>query len=134
MTERAAQRSLLVLGSNVDAEQQLGEALRALAELGQVTATSPRIASADVAGSGLIYLNQLVELAADCDALVAPLKAIERAQGRSPARMLQGLCDLDIDLLARIDEDGRPTWLADKPRQIPAVAELLRAWFAGVQD
>jgi len=118
---------LLVLGSNVDAERRLDAACRGLESLGSVVHCSRAVAGEDVAGEGGIYLNQLVQLRAalEADGLAAELKRIEAGQGRSPARMGVGLCDLDLDLLARLDQDGRLHWLADKPLRIPAVRELL---------
>jgi dihydroneopterin aldolase len=127
----ATSRWLLVLGSNCDASTQLVAARAALAALGELDEMSEPLASEDVGGSGLEYLNQLVEIVSASDALSLrlALKAIERARGRSPARMQQGLCDLDIDLLARLGDDGALHWLADKPRQIPAVRQLLTLRF-----
>jgi len=126
-----ASRWLLVLGSNCDASTQLVAARAALAALGELDGISEPLASEDVGGSGLEYLNQLVEIVSASDSLNLrlALKAIERARGRSPARMQQGLCDLDIDLLARLGDDGALHWLADKPRQIPAVRQLLTLRF-----
>jgi len=131
MDDSRAVRWLLVLGSNVDAEEQLDAALVALDHVGNVIERSSRLAGADVGGGERAYLNQLVELMADVDTDLRPaLKAIEHARGRCAERMARGLCDLDIDLLARLDERDAPQWLAEKPRQIPAVAELLRQRFA----
>ena len=127
MTEASGARWLLVLGSNVDADVQLDRALIAIAEKGSIIAASERLAGADIGGGATVYLNQLVELGIPCDVnqLAPMLKSIERALGRSAERMALGLCELDIDLLARLDEGGAPHWLADKPRQIPAVKTLL---------
>ncbi len=122
---------LLVLGSNVDASGRLRAARAALSQLGEVIGVSDERASADVAGGRLSYLNQLLELRGDLDAdrLRAALKSIEAAQGRSAERMSKGLCDLDIDLLGRLDDQGEVHWLASKPRCIPAVQALLQARF-----
>lgn len=122
---------LLVLGSNADAERRLDAARHALADLGDMLEFSRVLAGADIAGGGRGYLNQLVALRCTLDpaGLGAALKRIEAEQGRSPERMAAGLCDLDLDLLARLDQGGRPHWLADKPLRIPAVRELLAERF-----
>jgi 2-amino-4-hydroxy-6-hydroxymethyldihydropteridine diphosphokinase len=133
MDETSPTQWLLVLGSNADADAQLDRALAALADMGEIVATSERLAGEDVSGGARVYLNQLVELRMRGDAadLVQLLKAVEREQGRNAERMASGLCDLDIDLLARLDDVGQPQWLAQKPRQIPAVQTLLIARFGG---
>lgn len=127
MPESGAVDWLLVLGSNVDAERRLDAARRGLEALGLVVDSSRVLAGEDIAGGSRTYLNQLVQLRSAIEpvALGAALKRIEADQGRSPLRMREGLCDLDLDLLARLDDAGRPHWLADKPLRIPAVRELL---------
>ncbi len=134
MTEASGARWLLVLGSNTDAESQLNCALTRLADIGSIVAKSERLAGQDISGGAHVYLNQLVELRMQGDAnqLVHMLKAIERTLGRSSERMALGLCDLDIDLLARLDDADAPRWLAEKPRQIPAVKALLMKRFGSV--
>lgn len=117
---------LIALGSNVQAETRLDEALAALAGLGQVRARSARIDSADAVGRGPAYRNQLAWLrtGADASALRAALKRIERAAGRTPERCAAGLCDLDLDLLARRHGEGWQV-LDGKPLRLAAIRRLL---------
>jgi 2-amino-4-hydroxy-6-hydroxymethyldihydropteridine diphosphokinase len=131
MTEPAATGWLLVLGSNrADAAARLEAARAALAALGSIERCSPPLDGADIGGRGPRYLNQLLRLRSALPeaALRAALKGIEQAQGRSAARLADGLCDLDIDLLARLDGERVAAWLADKPLRVPAVAAALRGW------
>jgi 2-amino-4-hydroxy-6-hydroxymethyldihydropteridine diphosphokinase len=123
-------RWLLVLGSNVDgAGAILDAALLSLSTLGTLLRHSPRTLGDDIARHGPAYLNQLAELqsAMPQAALTAALKAVEREQGRAPQRLADGLCDLDIDLLAWHDGDALH-WVSDKPLQIPAVRTQLAGW------
>lgn len=116
---------LIALGSNVQAEGRLEQALAALAALGQVRETSARVDSVDAAARGPAYRNQLLRLRASADeaTLRRALKDIERAAGRDPARIAAGLCDLDLDLLARRQGEG---WrlLDGKALRVPAVRAL----------
>lgn len=121
-------RWLIVLGSNApDAASRLDAALAAIGSLGAVVRQTRRIRSDDISGRGPRYLNQLAWLdAGPCAAeLVAELKRIERAAGRTPQRVDAGTCDLDLDLLARVAPDGIIDWLTGKPVGIPAVRTLL---------
>jgi len=128
----SASRWLLVLGSNTNADHVLAQARAALREIGMVVGCSRAVEGADIGGSQQRYLNQLVELhmEADVDAVRAAAKRIERQHGRSPQRMAEGICDLDIDVVALLDGDRVKTWLADKPQRIPAVQQLLGERFA----
>lgn len=132
MPESAAvSRWLLVLGSNANARSVLAQARVALNALGEIVGSSRTVEGADVGGGEQPYLNQLVELQmdADVDAVRAATKLIEGQHGRSPQRMANGICDLDIDVVALLDGKHVKTWLADKPRQIPAVQQLLSERF-----
>jgi 2-amino-4-hydroxy-6-hydroxymethyldihydropteridine diphosphokinase len=125
-----APRWLLVLGSNRDnADALLDRATQEIHALGTIERCSSRIDGDDIAGRGPRYLNQVLLLRADCagEMLRDHLKRIEQALGRDAARLQAGLCDIDIDLLARIDGDAIE-WLADKPLRVPAVATVLREW------
>lgn len=125
-----APRWLLVLGSNRDdAGLMLDRAVQAIDALGTIERRSTRIDGDDIAARGPRYLNQVLLLRADgaADRVRAELKCIEQALGRDSARLAAGLCDIDIDLLARIDGDAID-WLTDKPLRIPAVATVLREW------
>ena len=124
-------RWLLALGSNHAPEQRLADARAALAALGEVVETSAIAAGDDISGRGARYLNQWLVLASGLDEadLAQRFKAIERDAGRTLERQAQGRCDLDIDLLARLDGDGMPAWRARKPLAIPALRGLLEARF-----
>jgi len=129
MAEPALVRWLLVLGSNADdAGGRLDAAIAAIGRLGTIEQASRRVDGDDVGGRGPRYLNQLLRMSTVLDeqTLRAALKQIEAGQGRSEARLAQGICDLDVDLLAWIGSDDRPEFVADKPLAIPAVRLLLR--------
>ncbi|MFA5683748.1 MAG: 2-amino-4-hydroxy-6-hydroxymethyldihydropteridine diphosphokinase [Lysobacteraceae bacterium] len=116
----------LALGSNVDGEDRLTSALERMARIGQLHHVSAVLTGPDASGGPRPYRNQLVCLrsALTGDDLIAALKTIERQGGRSAERMAQGLCDLDIDLLARHDpQTGMQEW-SEKPLRIPAVRRL----------
>lgn len=120
-------RWLLALGSNHAPEQRLRDARAALSALGEVVEMSAIAEGDDISGRGARYLNQWVVLASALDEadIAQRLKAIERDAGRTQERQAQGRCDLDIDLLARLDDDGKPEWRARKPLAIPALRTLL---------
>ncbi len=128
MAESAAATGwLLALGSNApDAAGRLDAAVDALAALGCVRRCSSRATGRDVSARGPRYLNQLVRVDSllGRDALIAALKTIEREQGRTDRRD-DGVCALDIDLLAALDGDGDAVWHDHKPLRIPAVRKLL---------
>lgn len=135
MTAETLAQWWLVLGSNAGGEDRFEAARRELAGLGEVVAVSREALGEDIGGGERPYRNQLLSLRCGLDeaALVAALKAIERRCGRSPARMAQGICDLDLDLLARLDRDSDPQWRSDKPLRIPAVRALVEAWQEAVK-
>ncbi len=130
----APSRWLLVLGSNANAETLLARARADLSTLGEIVGSSRTVEGADIGGGEQPYLNQLVELQMDAEveAIRAAVKRIETGLGRSAQRMASGICDLDIDVVARLDS-AELTWLADKPRRIPAVQQLLSERF-GVEQ
>ena len=95
-------RVYLSLGSNVDAERHLADALRALRERFGAIEVSPTYRSAAVGFEGAAFLNNAV--AFDCDMtredLRAWLRALEDASGRdrSLPRYADRTLDLDIAL------------------------------------
>ena len=95
-------RVYLSLGSNVDAERHLGDALHALRERFGPIEVSPTYRSAAVGFDGSAFLNNAV--AFDCDLDHAPLRewlhALEDASGRdrSLPRYADRTLDLDIAL------------------------------------
>jgi 7,8-dihydro-6-hydroxymethylpterin-pyrophosphokinase len=103
-------RWLLLLGSSLDQDDRLRTALDCLADLGESQALTPvqRFPSHD--GSGRYY-NALAEIHFDDErpVLVAALKRLETALGRH--RDETATVDIDIDILAATDADGR--WRAD---------------------
>ncbi len=124
-------RWLLALGSNHAAEQRLRDARAALSALGEVVEMSAIAEGDDISGRGARYLNQWLVLASGLDEadLAQRLKSVERDLGRTAERQAQGRCDLDIDLLARLDPVGKPEWRARKPLAIPALRALLEPRF-----
>lgn len=103
-------RAYLSLGSNVEPERHLGEALRALRERFGVLDVSPAYRSAAVGFEGAAFLN--CAAAFDCDLARADLREwlhlLEDASGRdrSLPRYADRTLDLDIALWCG---DGRCT-------------------------
>ena len=100
-------RVVLSLGSNVDPEQHLGDALRALRERFGALEVSPTYRSAAVGFEGTAFLNNAA--AFDCDmardSLRDWLHALEDASGRdrSLPRYADRTLDLDIALWCESD-------------------------------
>lgn len=100
-------RVYLSLGSNVDPERHLREALRALRERFGALEVSPTYRSAAVGFAGAAFLNNAV--AFECDlaraALRDWLRALEDAQGRDRElpRYADRTLDLDIALWCEHD-------------------------------
>lgn len=95
-------RVYLSLGSNVDAERHLGDALHALRERFGPIEVSPTYRSAAVGFDGSAFLNNAVAFDCDLDhaALREWLHALEDASGRdrSLPRYADRTLDLDIAL------------------------------------
>jgi 2-amino-4-hydroxy-6-hydroxymethyldihydropteridine diphosphokinase len=91
-------RVVLSLGSNVDAERHLADALRALRERFGAVEMSPTFRSAAVGFEGAAFLNNAA--AFDCDmyrdSLRGWLRALEDASGRD--RKLPRYADRTLDL------------------------------------
>lgn len=131
-TEAAAgPRLLLILGSNVDADAQLDRALAHIREDFAVVATSLRHPSpAAGAIAAPAYLNQaaLIRSTWPRGDIKARLRAIEAALGRERPASTSGLCAIDIDLVARIDEPGElwdtKSWNAPYARALAADLQI----------
>ena len=97
-------RVLLMLGSNVDAGQQLQAACERLRERFEVVAVSGRHPS-PAAGhaEAPAYVNQAVVITSELDqgALKVELRAIEASLGRQRPNPEPRLCPIDIDALGR---------------------------------
>lgn len=95
-------RVFLSLGSNVDAERHLADALRALRERFGAVEVSPTWRSAAVGFQGATFLNNAAafDCGMDRDSLRAWLRALEDASGRdrSLPRYADRTLDLDIAL------------------------------------
>ncbi|TAN02796.1 MAG: 2-amino-4-hydroxy-6-hydroxymethyldihydropteridine diphosphokinase, partial [Rhodanobacteraceae bacterium] len=95
-------RVYLSLGSNIDAERHLGDALHALRERFGLIQVSPTYRSAAVGFDGSAFLNNAVAFDCDLDhaALREWLHALEDASGRdrSLPRYANRTLDLDIAL------------------------------------
>jgi len=91
-------RAYLSLGSNVDAERHLAEALQALRERFGALDVSPTWRSAAVGFEGAAFLNNAAafECDLDRDSLRAWLRALEDASGRD--RTLPRYADRTLDL------------------------------------
>jgi 2-amino-4-hydroxy-6-hydroxymethyldihydropteridine diphosphokinase len=92
---------LLVIGSNMDGEAQLGRAILRLQALGEVQTLGPPVTTVAEPPGAPDYCNVLVSIrteVADLPTLDAALKAIESALGRD--RRQRDLIALDIDVLA----------------------------------
>lgn len=107
----AVHRWLLLLGSNLEDDALVREALQRLAGIGEVEQlTAIRRFQAYGDGHGP-YFNVLVQWRTDDERAVAHsrLKALERELGRDPADAKR--VDIDIDMLgSAIDDEG---WMAD---------------------
>jgi 2-amino-4-hydroxy-6-hydroxymethyldihydropteridine diphosphokinase len=106
-------RVYLSLGSNVDPERHLAEALHALRERFGALAVSPTYRSAAVGFEGATFLNNAAAFDCDIDRddLRAWLRALEDASGRD--RNLPRYADrtLDLDIALWCDDDRCTTEL-----------------------
>ena len=102
---------------------------RELAVDATIIAAGETLAGEDIRGGPNRYLNRLVLISSEktVDEVTVRLKQIERRLGRRSERDAAGHCDIDIDLLARL-ETGQLHWLSIKPLTIPAVRQLVVAW------
>lgn len=100
-------RVVLSLGSNVDPERHLGDALRALRERFGALEVSPTYRSAAVGFEGTAFLNNTAafDCGTDRDSLRAWLRALENASGRDRGlpRYADRTLDLDIALWCESD-------------------------------
>lgn len=104
-------RAYISVGSNVDREARVRSAIRALAERYGALTVSPVYETGAVGFDGDPFFNLAVGLDTDCPPgqVVQALKAIERAQGRTPDSNGFKPRTLDLDLLLYDDlvlEDG----------------------------
>ena len=127
---------LIAIGSNHEAEVQVGNALQALARHWTVLRASHPARSRDqgTTASGLsrTYLNAAVVLRCDWPLwrLQRALQGLERAAGRTPALRMAGLVPLDLDVLGRKMEGAAHwKWLPRRQRDLQAayLAPHLRA-------
>lgn len=106
--DASARRVLLLLGSNVNADQQLDAALQRLRAQFELTAVSQRHLSPATGDSAApAYLNQaaIIASAQDRGALKSALRAIEATLGRQRPSPDARLCPIDIDAVARLVPD-----------------------------
>ena len=100
-------RVFLSLGSNVEPDRHLDDALRALRERFGAVKVSPTYRSAAVGFAGAAFLNNAAAFACDldCAALRAWLRSLEDASGRdrSLPRYADRTLDLDIALWCEDD-------------------------------
>ncbi len=89
------------VGSNIEPELHIGNALDTLAHSQGPIAVSPLYRSAPVGFEGEPFINGVVRITshAGLDALVEDLKALERQSGRHRRREGMGARELDLDLL-----------------------------------
>lgn len=103
-TEPAPAQVVLLLGSNVDAPQQLDAASAELRRAFAVIAESTRhLSPANGAAGAPPYLNQavVIECADDREPLKTRLRQIEQRLGRRRPSPDPQLCPIDIDAIGR---------------------------------
>lgn len=107
----ASRRWLLLLGSNLEHDAVVREALHRLSDIGPVEKLTGIRRFEAYGSSPGSYYNVLVQLhaAAGRHDVMTGIKALERALGRNPATA--GRVDIDIDVLACVGDDGQ--WVAD---------------------
>ena len=97
-------RVLLMLGSNVDAEQQLDAAMRLLdGQFGVIQRSGRHWTPAAGSTDAPAYLNQAVVIRSKLDRvrLRERLRAVESQLGRRRPSPEPGLCPIDIDAVGR---------------------------------
>lgn len=107
----AARRWLLLLGSNLEDDAVVREALLRLNESGPVARLTDVRRFPAYGNSRGPYYNVLAQWRVDVerDEVLARIKALEQALGRDPATAAR--VDIDIDVLAYADGDAG--WTAD---------------------
>jgi 2-amino-4-hydroxy-6-hydroxymethyldihydropteridine diphosphokinase len=103
-TDAPPPRVLLMLGSNVNAEQQLDAALRLLAGQFDLIQRSARHWTAAAGNAEApAYLNQAVVIRSELgrERLREALRALESGLGRQRPSPQPGLCAIDIDAVGR---------------------------------
>ncbi len=103
-------RWLLLLGSNLEHDRVVREALRRLNTIAPAEALTDIRRFKAYGGRPGPYFNVLArwDMPAGRGEVVSSIKALERMLGRDPAAVR---VDIDVDLLARADAEGR--WRAD---------------------
>jgi len=99
------------VGSNIDPEDNVKEALEALAQSASVVAVSTFYRTSPVGSPGSAdFYNGVVGLSlpGGRPAVLAVLAQVERSLGRSRTGDASAPRTIDLDLLIMTDEDGRP--------------------------
>lgn len=102
--------SLLLLGSNIDADRHLQAGFRLLSEQFTIDSKSPIYQSPPVGAPGTSdYLNQavIIDDPPTYEQLRDQLRSIEDLLGRKRSKDLNSPRTIDIDILALADEDLR---------------------------
>ncbi len=124
-------RYVLLLGSNVNAEQQLTAAIAALDKKFGVLRLAEQVESADRHAPNVNphYLNRAVEIATpnDVHQLKQELRQIELQLGRTRPALRAGHCEMDIDIALQREQD-RWLWLDEKTRRHAEVRRALSIW------
>ena len=94
--------AIVILGSNVEADQNIDAAKERLSEYFEIDLCSSRIGS-DAVGENYVapFLNEAVKLYSDetAEETIAIFKQIETEMGRTPESKITGLVPIDIDLI-----------------------------------
>ena len=94
--------AIVILGSNVDANENIDAAKERLSEYFEIDLCSSRIDS-DAVGENYVapFLNEAVKLYSDetAEETIAIFKQIETEIGRTPESKITGLVPIDIDLI-----------------------------------
>jgi 2-amino-4-hydroxy-6-hydroxymethyldihydropteridine diphosphokinase len=130
-------RYVLLLGSNVNAEQQIAAALTVLEKKFGVLRLAEVFASADRHAPEVNphYLNQAVEIATPNTpaSLKQDLREIEKQLGRTRPAIRAGHCEIDIDI-ALCREFDRWIWLDQAARRHEDVRRALSLWLVSIPD
>jgi 2-amino-4-hydroxy-6-hydroxymethyldihydropteridine diphosphokinase len=94
--------AIVLLGSNVDADQNIDAAKDRLSEFFEIDLCSSRIES-EAIGENYVtpFLNEAVKLYSDetSEETIAIFKQIEAEMGRTPESKKKGIVPIDIDLI-----------------------------------
>ena len=94
--------AIVLLGSNVDANENIDAAKERLSEYFEIDLCSSRIGSEPIGENYVTpFLNEAVKLYSDetAEETIAIFKQIETEMGRTPESKITGLVPIDIDLI-----------------------------------